>query len=90
MAETVKRWTTLEAVVQQCRALEIKLLEAKAELDELDFKQRRVEIELARLRQNGLWGWLFPSLRPGNGWGPAPAANPLDLYSKPGLPRLGF
>jgi hypothetical protein len=91
MAESGKRLTTIEAVVRQCQAIEIKLREAKAELDELDIKQWRVEVEFARLRQNGLWGWLFAATRGGiGGRGPAPATKGLGLYSKPPLPRFGF
>lgn len=85
MAETGKRWTTIEAVAQQCQAIEIKLNEAKAELDELDIKHWRAEVELARLRQNGLWGWLFAATRKGT-----KATKVIDLYPKPHLPRFGF
>jgi hypothetical protein len=67
MAETGKRLTTLGAVVRQCQAIEIKLNEARAELDELDSKQWRVVIEFARLRQNGLWGWLLAATQGGIG-----------------------
>lgn len=91
MAETRQRLTTIEAVVRQCQAIEIKLQEAKAELDELDIKQRRAEIELTRLGQNGLWGWLFASTQGGNeARGAAKAANRIELYPKQRLPRFGF
>jgi hypothetical protein len=91
MAETRKRLTTIEAIVRQCQAIENKLKDAKAELDELDIKQRRVELELARLRQNGLWGWLFALTQRGNeGRGPARATNRIELYSKQRLPHFGF
>jgi hypothetical protein len=85
MAATGKRWITLEAVVRQCQALEIKLNEAKAELDELDLKHWRAEVELTRLSQNGLWGWLVAVTRKGT-----KATKGIDLYPKPPLPRFGF
>jgi hypothetical protein len=91
MAETGKSLTALEAIVRQCQAIEKKLKVAKAELDELDIKQRRAEIELARLRQNGLWGWLFASSQRGNGdGGAAKSTNGVELYSKQRIPRFGF
>jgi hypothetical protein len=89
MAETGKRLTTIEAVVRQYQAIEIKLNEARAELDELDIKQWRAEVEFARLRQNGLWGWLFAATQRAIG-GRGAATNGLDLYSKLGLPRFGY
>jgi hypothetical protein len=66
MAETGKRLITIEAVVRQCKAIETNLKEAKAELDELDTKKRRAEVELSRLRTKGLWGWLTTSSQRGN------------------------
>ena len=89
MAEIGKRLTSIEAVVRQCRAIEIKLNEARAELDELDSKQWRVVVEFARLRQNGLWSWLFAATQIGIGRRGAPA-NRMGLYSKLQLPRFGF
>ncbi len=87
MAETGKRLTTIEAVVRQYQAIEIKLREAKAELDELDIKQWRAEVELARLRRNGLWGWLFAGTRGGI---TAQATKSIELYFKQRLFHFGF
>jgi hypothetical protein len=83
MAETGKRLTPLEAIVWQCQAIEAKLKEAKAELDELDLKQWRAEIELTRLRQSGFWSWLFSPTRRGT-------KATIELYSNQRLPRFGF
>jgi predicted nuclease with TOPRIM domain len=61
MAETSQKVTTIEALDRQLEAIEQKLKEVKTELDGLDTKKRRADVELSRLKKNGLWGRLFTS-----------------------------
>ncbi len=61
MAETSQRLTTIEAIERQREAIEQRLREVKSELDDLATKKRGADVELGRMREKGLWRWLFPS-----------------------------
>jgi chromosome segregation ATPase len=63
MIETSQRLTTIEAIDGQREAIEQELKELKAELDDLDTKKLGADVELSRLKKNGLWGRLFTSFR---------------------------
>jgi hypothetical protein len=63
MVETSQRLTTIEAIDRQREAIEQELKELKAELDDLDTKKLGADVELGRLKKNGLWGRLFTSFR---------------------------
>ena len=63
MAKTSQTLTTIEAIELQRVAIEQKLKEVKAELDDLDTRKRGADVEFSRLKKKGLWGRLFTSFR---------------------------
>ncbi len=63
MAKTSQTLTTIEAFERQREAIEQKLKEVKAELDDLDTRKRGADVELSRLKKKGLLGRLFTSFR---------------------------
>jgi hypothetical protein len=63
MSKTRQTLITIGAFEQQREAIEQKLKEVKAELDDLDARKRGADVEFSRLKKRGLWGRLFTSFR---------------------------